>query len=155
VTLAPLISFLLVVAASLPLARADHRELTVPVAGLVVFWLVSAAASFVIDPSAWLWHGAGVTSVIAVGTLVSLMLPGRLGEADILYASGLAWVSSFSGFLVATALGCLGTLAAMVIGALRKGGWQDEPQPFLPPLLWGWITVTLVNLLDPGTIPYP
>jgi len=77
---------------------------------------------------------------------VCLLLPGRLGEADILYASGLAWVCTFSGYLIAIALGCLGALVAMVLSALRTGGWHDHPQPFLPALLWGWTTVTLGQL---------
>jgi hypothetical protein len=82
--------------------------------------------------------------VLVLGAFLLNLLPGRLGEADVIFMAGMASLFSFWPLVLALALGCVGALSAFV-WMLR--GKRTEvlgyPLPFLPSLYWGGLTISL------------
>jgi len=76
-----------------------------------------------------------------------VMFPGRLGEADVVFMSGMALLLPFWSMLISLALGCVGALAAFAW--LGKGGADIATQrmPFLPSLYWGCLTTMIGGIL--------
>lgn len=96
------------------------------------------------DPAFRLATAAGV---LLLGGFLLFLFPGRLGEADVLFISGMATVFSFWSLIFSVALSCIGALA--VYCWLSRGGRtiNDVPIPFLPCLYWGGLTVALGRLI--------
>ena len=125
-----------------PLSLQDQSERSVSAVLLAVayaLWLASALVA-----------GQGVERLLApvfvllIGRLVLFVLPDRLGEADVIFMSGMASIFPFWQLMLALALGCVAGLAAFAWGS--RGGRSDYlfcSVPFLPSLYWGGLTVIL------------
>ncbi|HTP59249.1 MAG TPA: hypothetical protein VMM82_10050 [Spirochaetia bacterium] len=132
--------FLLLGALGLPLILQDIKDKSVSLALLLVAfvaWLAFAS----------LWERAesrllASLFVLLIGASLLLVFPGRLGDADVIFMSGMALLLPFWSLMMAFILGCVGALAAF-LWLSRKG--RDIPLtlalPFLPSLYWGGLTV--------------
>lgn len=131
---------------SLPLVLQDMKDSMVSRALLVVVALLwCTSALWTREPESRL---VTVAAVLLLGALVTALLPGRLGEADIAFMSGMAAVFSFWSLILSLALGCMAAFAAFLWrfrGNLTS--IVDEPLPFLPSLYWGGLTVALGGLI--------
>lgn len=134
------------IACSLPLAWQDARTFEVSARGLVVFFLVCLGSTLALDAESTSLHVLGATAVLIVGILVWLGLPGRVGEADLLYGAALALVNPFWSFLAIMALACLAGLG-LLVGSFRLRGVWHQPVPFIALMFWGWIVVFVANCL--------
>ena len=129
----------------LPLVIQDLRESSVSLILLIGSYALWALATFVGGQSVSRLVVAAI--VLLVGALVLSLLPGRLGEADVLFISGMASIFPYWSFMIALALSCVAGLAAF-LWLSRRG--RDEmlslPIPLLPSLYWGGLTVILGGL---------
>jgi hypothetical protein len=133
---------LLFAAFGLPLALQDIKDSSVSIELLAVAYLVWSASTCLSGES--FDRAAAAAILMLLGSLLLLVLPGRLGEADIVFMSGMALFFPFWSLMIALALGCIGALA--VFAWLSRGGRADtleRPLPFLPSLYWGGLTVVL------------
>lgn len=139
----PVLAFL---ALGLPLAWQDARESSVAeILLLVVYGLWMAASLLSENPAARL---LAAVLLLYAGGLFTLLLPNRLGEADIAFVSGMAALFSFWPLMMALALGCVAGLAAFLW--LSRGDPAivlSSPLPLLPCLYWGGATVILGGLV--------
>jgi Flp pilus assembly protein protease CpaA len=142
----PLVHFLVFALTGLPLVLQDRRSQSVSqwlLFSTLAVWFVLALASGRPDER-WLLS----ILVLVAGTLFLVLLPDRLGEADVLFAAGMACVLPFFSWLTAMMAGCLGGLVAFGwIFWFSRASIQNVPVPFLPCLYWGGLTVLLGDLL--------
>jgi len=105
------------------------------------------------------WVGAGLlyadaeirvttaAAVLVCGILFLVLLPERLGEADVLFAAGMACLLPFWTWLTAMIAACGGGLVAFGWLAWKSGASiRDIPIPFLPCLYWGGFSVLLKDV---------
>jgi hypothetical protein len=134
---------LIFVLLGLPLAVQDSKTNSVSV--LLLFptyaiWLISALASGN-SPVCRLFLS---TIVLIIGALGAYFFPDRLGEADILFLSGMSAIFSYWSFVIAVALGCIGALSSFLWLSLKeRKNIFPIPIPFLPSLYWGGVAVIL------------
>ena len=135
-------SLLVLVALGLPLVYQDIKFQSVS-APLLIF-TYGIWCSFGLLFPGWSTHLAEAGVTLIVGTLLLVFFPGRLGEADVIFMSGLAFLLNFWSLLVALALSCLAALGAYT-WSLRLGGHDERVVaiPFLPSLFWGGLTVIM------------
>lgn len=118
---------------SLPLLLQDQRSLSVSQ------WLLALVFT------AWVllgwWAGdvpakaALSAGVLTLGAVLIMLLPDRLGEADVVYIAGLAWLMPFWNLVLTVALACVMAMVALGVRARRGQGDPGElPVPFLPSL---------------------
>lgn len=126
----------------LPLILQDIRHSSVSMGLLTAAFLIWTASSFVMEDGASRLVAAGV--VLLLGALLLMIFPGRIGEADVVFMSGMAVFLPFWSLLIGIALGCIAALSAFV-WLYRRGGEGSlrEPIPFLPSLYWGGLTVMI------------
>jgi hypothetical protein len=121
----------------------DTKENSVSLVLLVVTYIAWSSSIFFIW-QATITRIAVSAIVLLIGALLLLILPGRLGEADVVFISGMALIFPYWSFMIALALGCVAGLAAFLW--LSRGG-NDKvfltPIPLLPSLYWGGLTVIL------------
>ena len=139
-------SFLFFGLLGFPLIWQDLRDNSISSKALflvIAVWWVSSLLTP--DPAFRLATSAGV---LMVGGFLLFLLPGRLGEADVLFISGMACLFSFWSLIFSVALGCVGALALYLW--LSRGGREvvNTPIPFLPCLYWGGLTVALGGLVS-------
>lgn len=133
---------LLFILLGFPIILQDLRESSVSfklLLTVLVAWILAAVFSYQ-DAG----HLLTASIVLLIGTLLFLILPGRLGEADVLFMCGMALIFSFWPLLMALALGCVAGLAAFMW--YSRGGRTENlsyPLPLLPSLYWGGLTVIL------------
>lgn len=129
----------------LPLVWQDIKDNSVSLHLLVAIyalWLFSSIFAF---------QGSGSLAasaiVLLVGALLLAGLPDKLGEADVIFMSGMAALFSFWPLMIALSLGCIASLAAFFLLS-RKAGEEvfSQPLPLLPSLYWGGLTVVLGGL---------
>ena len=126
----------------LPLILQDLKDSSVSFELLLAILLAWILAAIFSDQAVQRLLAASI--VLLIGTLLFLVLPGRLGEADVLFMSGMALIFSFWPLMIALALGCVAGLAAFMWHA--RGGRTEclsYPLPLLPSLYWGGLTVVL------------
>jgi len=142
-----LVVLFLFVVPALPLVLQDLKENTVSrvlLTFVVLTWWVSALATPA--PEARFF---AVLVVLLLGALLLALLPGRLGEADVVFVSGMAALFAFWPLIFSLALGCLAALAAYLWMFLKRPSEaMMEPIPFLPSLYWGGLTVALGGFLS-------
>ena len=130
----------------LPLALQDvkHREVSTPAsAGSLAAWSVF---SFLVlrNPR----HPAVAVLVLLLGALLLTLFPGRLGEADVVFISGMALLMPFWPLMCAVGLACVSGLCAYVWLSWRYGTvMMSEPIPFLPSLYWGGLAVMVGGIV--------
>lgn len=125
--------FLTYVLASGPLVWQDLKTLSVSQ------WLLGIVFT------AWVllgwWAGdvpakaALSAGVLTLGAVLIVLLPDRLGEADVVYIAGLAWLMPFWNLVLTVALACV--MAMVVLGVRAWRGQGDLGvllAPFLPSL---------------------
>lgn len=125
---------------SIPLVWQDLRSLSVSQVALVL--VVGLWVTF----SLWLgvpWSSASLLSsgVLIVGMFIDFLLPDSLGEGDILYMAGLAWLLPFWPFLVAMATACILGLLSWVWRSRTSQAAASAPMAFLPLLALGGLSV--------------
>lgn len=126
---------------SLPLVWQDVKDSSVSLAllvGVYALWLTAALAA------GQAGRLAAAAIVLLAGALLSCVLPDRLGEADIVFMSGMASLFAFWPLMIAVSLGCVAALAAFLW--LSRGGRGEvlgQPLPLLPSLYWGGLAVIL------------
>jgi hypothetical protein len=136
---------ILFVGFGLPLAVQDQQKGSVSLwllVGSVLSWFVAAMC---LDGSAGRLLSASI--VLLAGCALLLILPGRLGIADVIFMSGMGLLFSFWSLIIAFVLGCLATFLTFIW--LSRGYRRDtvlEPLPFLPGLYWGGLTVIIGGL---------
>jgi hypothetical protein len=93
-------------------------------------------------------HILGATAILTAGIVFLLVLPDRLGEADVLFAAGMACLLPFWTWFIAVVTACGGGLVAFGwLAWVSKGSIRDIPLAFLPCLYWGGITALLGEVL--------
>jgi len=129
----------------LPLALQDAKDYSVSrslLVGVYALWLVP---DLLLGREGRL---AAAAIALLLGGLFLRMLPERLGEADVVFMSGMAATFAFWPLMLAIGLGCIGGLAVFLW--LSRGGRNEalvQPLPFLPSLYWGGLTVIVGELL--------
>ena len=98
------------------------------------------AASFLLSEE-WTIRGAVATSVVALGGCGLLVRPQAMGEADVIFLSGLAWLLPFWAFLFSVGLACILGLATYWVAARGAGSDGGLAVPFLPCLALGGMGV--------------
>jgi len=129
----PLVFFLF---GSVPLVWQDLEKMEVTQSWLFLVlggWALAAWGTTDTWPSA----AALSAGVLTLGALLLLVLPGTLGEADVVYMAALAWLLPFWSFLLA--LGLSVVLASMAFAAVSIRGHRNArlALPFLPFLALG------------------
>jgi len=140
--LAHILPTLLFAALGLPLVWQDLKESTVSSVLLAAVFLAWSAMTLFLGDG--ISHLLAALIVLALGSLLLMIFPGRLGEADVVFMSGMALFLPFWSLLIAMALGCIAALAAFVW--LSRGAGADSfarPLPFLPSLYWGGLTIII------------
>ena len=140
-----LFPFILFGVPGLPLVLQDLVDNSISSKILIIVLIIWWASSFLTpDPEFRLATSAGV---LLLGGFLLSVLPGRLGEADVLFISGMASVFPFWPLIFSVAIGCVGALALFLW--LSRGGRvvMNTPIPFLPCLYWGGLTIALGGLL--------
>ncbi len=126
----------------LPLAVQDLKDNSVSLVLLLVVYAVWSASTTLVDTSAS--HLVAASIVLLVGALLLVIFPDRLGEADVIFMSGMALFFPFWSLMIAFGLACIGALSAFAW--LSRGGRVDVlryPLPLLPSLYWAGLTVIL------------
>ena len=86
--------------------------------------------------------------LLALGALLLKLFPGRLGEADAVFMSGMALLMPFWSLMLAIGLACVSGLCAYVWLSWRHGTViLSEPIPFLPSLYWGGLAVMVGGIV--------
>ena len=131
---------------ALPLIWQDLKEYSVSLVLLVVVYSIWLSSTLIEGLGAGFGEGrlAASAIVLLIGALLIRLLPGRLGEADVIFMSGMAAIFPFWPLMIALALGCIAGLAAF-LWLSREGGDEvfSRPLPLLPGLYWGGLTVIL------------
>jgi hypothetical protein len=127
---------------ALPLVGQDLEDGSVSLvllASVYLAWLFSA-----LIPSLGGGSLQASAVVLLIGTALLKALPGRLGEADVVFMSGMAALFQFWPLMMALALGCVAGLSAFV-WLFRDGieGIGSRRLPLLPSLYWGGLAVIL------------
>jgi hypothetical protein len=130
----PLVFFLV----SIPLVLEDLATLSVPTWKLFVAMGVLVALRLLLGQSDLYFQLALSSGALTLGTLVLVLVPSSLGEADVIYIAGLAWLVSFWGLLLAVGMACVLVGAnVLVTTACRRSEPNSEPVAFLPFLFLG------------------
>ncbi len=142
----PLFRLLAFALTGLPLVIQDSRTQTVSqgllFSTLAVWFLLALPGS---SPE---FHWLAAALILLAGTLFLLIAGDRLGEADIVFAAGMACLFSFWSWLTAVMAGCgAGLLAFGWLAWTSRASIENVPVPFLPCLYWGGLTVLLGDLL--------
>ena len=135
-----LFPFALFALLGLPLILQDIKDKSVSLILLLAAFLAWFAFAFFWESA----EGQIVASlvVLVVGSVLLLIFPGRLGEADVVFMSGMALLLPFWSLLMALVLGCVGALSAFVwVSRKERDVSLTFPLPFLPSLYWGGLTV--------------
>lgn len=141
-SLASWLPTLLFVVLGLPLVWQDSKDNSVSLGLLVGVFLAWSAISLLTTGSAARLFAALI--VLVAGSLLLMILPGRLGEADVVFMSGMALLLPFWSLLLAIVLGCVAGLAAFVwFSRGDRGEFLSQPLPLLPSLYWGGLTIIL------------
>ena len=86
----------------------------------------------------------GASLVLLLGVVLLLIFPDRLGEADVVFMSGMALFFPFWSLMMAYALGCLGAMAAFAWLSYRgRIDLLRYRMPLIPCLYWGGLAVLL------------
>jgi hypothetical protein len=126
----------------LPLIWQDARMNSVSLGLLIAVFAAWLASAILIEGTAG--HLLAASVVLLLGSLLLVVLPDRLGEADVVFMSGMALLLPFWSLLFALILGCVGALAAFAWFSRREGGdFLTRPLPFLPSLYWGGLAIVL------------
>jgi len=142
VPLERLLPFLLFAALGLPLVWQDVKNNSVSMTILVAVFLSWSIFAFFREGAEGRLLATLV--VMTMGSLLLLAFPGRLGEADVVFMSGMALLLPFWSLLIAFALGCIGTLSAFVWLSRKEGvEFLARPLPFLPSLYWAGLSTML------------
>ena len=142
----PWVSLLLFGVLALPLVLQDLKDNSVSEPLLIaisLLWWTTAFAT-----TAPLNRLIAAAIVLLVGSLLLTILPGRLGEADVVFISGMAALFSFWPLIFSLGLGCLAAL--MAYSWMFRKNPRDvmvNPLPFLPSLYWGGLTIALGRLV--------
>lgn len=131
---------------ALPLVWQDLKDNSVSLSLLVAVYLIWLSAALVSGQGEGRLAASAI--VLLVGALLLAALPGRLGEADVVFMSGMASLFPFWPLMIALSLGCVAGLAAFLW--LSRGGGEEAlsgPLPLLPGLYWGGLTVILGGIL--------
>jgi hypothetical protein len=97
---------------------------------------------------AWSVRFAVAVITLLLGAVLLIFIPDKLGEADIVFMSGMAAIFPYWSFLVAIALGCISASILFLWRCLSSGGGIfSSPIPFLPSLYWGGIVVILEGVV--------
>jgi len=73
-----------------------------------------------------------------------MIFPGRLGEADVVFMSGMALFLPFWSLLIAMALGLHRGAGGLRLGCpVGRRRFLRPPLPFLPSLYWGGLTIII------------
>ncbi|NNM66887.1 MAG: hypothetical protein HKM06_02620 [Spirochaetales bacterium] len=133
---------LVFVALALPLVFQDLKAQSV--SAPLLFFTYGIWCLFGLPFPGWPAHLAEAGVTLILGSLLLLFFPGRLGEADVLFMSGLAFLLNFWSLVVALALACLAALGAYT-WSMRLGFRNErvEAIPFLPSLFWGGLAVIM------------
>lgn len=133
---------------SIPIVVHDLRNQEVPAVWLAVLLAGLAAAVAVFEGESGAGRYLGASAALAAGGLVLAALPGRLGEADVLYAAAFPFVLDFFPLLFALGLACAGGMALFAYRAAARQSWTDVPVPFTPLLFWGVAAQFLIGGLS-------
>lgn len=137
-----LLPFLVFAALGLPLVWQDVKDNSVSLSFLLTVFLSWSIFAFFREGTESRLLATLLT--MTLGALLLLAFPGRLGEADVVFMSGMALLLPFWPLLIAFALGCVGALSAF-LWLSRQAGSESltRPLPFLPSLYWAGLSTML------------
>jgi hypothetical protein len=126
----------------LPLAIQDSRDNSVSTVFLALAFSAWCLGSLAMGTE--LMRAIAVAVILLAGALSLFAIPGKLGEADLVFMGGMAAIFPFPQLMLALGLACVAGLAAFA-WLLRLGAKDTlaRPLPFLPSLYWGGLTVIL------------
>jgi Flp pilus assembly protein protease CpaA len=133
-------------AIGLPLIIEDVRHSSVPLGLLVGAFAAWLGTALILEGSTSRLLASSI--VLVLGWLLIVILPDRLGEADVVFMSGMALLLPFWSLLFALILSCVGSLAAFAwLSRGGRGEFLTRPLPFLPSLYWGGLAILLGGML--------
>jgi hypothetical protein len=142
----PLLRLIVFAITGFPLVLQDQREHSV--SQLLLFSTVTIWWGWALLSESSDGRLLAATLVLVAGAVFLVLLPGRFGEADVLFVAAMACLMPFFSWMTALMAGCgAGLIAFGWLAWITRTSIRNVPVPFLPCLYWGGLTVLLGDLL--------